>query len=247
MSGIRERGWDPAKKVRLLPASSLTSSYCDSGYRSSAKPPQPHVHAASQHSSQCAAPKIPLPTDVPAQLTHVARVATASSGQDGDTLCCNCNYRVSGVCASLNGAPAGPERVRETLYSGFAFACEQNNWYVSLLYCPRGVCLQAELHSQMTTPVLRWLRLSQDCLLLPNPPALELLPCPVQSRGLGELNGFFNACFSITWVILPGLAWSVTTQATQGVQNPVQGRRAARLTRDSNCPRTLMSAAQATR
>lgn len=67
-----------------------------------------------------------------------------------------------------------------------------------------GACLPAMQHSLADSPILRCLRLSQDCLLLPSLPLLPLLLCLAQSGW--PLYGFFNASFSITWIILPGLA-----------------------------------------
>lgn len=60
--------------------------------------------------------------------------------------------------------------------------------------------------AQLTAPTLHWLRTSQDCLLLPTLPVLSLLQCLAQSKCLGPLYGFYNGSFSITCIILLGLA-----------------------------------------
>lgn len=191
---VREGDSGPAKKVRLLQfrvlqfwqVSPTTCSHCLLTQQPACcyKNPSPgwcacRIHA---HSSFW--------------------VGSANPGWYRAELQAHSKHRVLEVCAPLNTVPEGPERVHDTLNSGFTFCFVNKTTVVSSCWTARwGACPPATL----TAPTLRWLRPSQDCLLLPTLPVLSLLQCLVQSRCLGPLHGFYNRSFSITCIILPGL------------------------------------------
>lgn len=177
--GVR-KSLDPAKIV-LLPASSFTSSHCDSGYCSSAKPLHPCVHTKSQHSSQHAAPKIPLLIDVPAWLTHIPHPKQLQPTQATREMCCTPSTWSQRSVHCWTSSRRTHEGSWNSMFR--VCFCVWSSIFTFCIACEVFDCQQSYT-ARITTHILCWLRPSQDCLLLPTVPVLQLLLHLLQSRCL---------------------------------------------------------------